>query len=351
MPHPFFTQKSLVLCSLLLLLSSCGAKKTGAEVPPGQEPPEVQIEPVSEIQKAEQKKEEQAERERASDALLSGEAKKERAALLSKKADYLALNNEFHDALVIYERVIVLSPSDEYKKKAAAIAFQAREYLKSIEWYTEVKDILSTRGKEELLMSMRYTKDPAFQKTLASIDIPDYLRQAYEVSWTCETTFIDCETSIKKYTYDYEPINTLKKALEDFKTLQNTDINYKEALLIGAFYKNKDYSTVIRVGANLLTRKPDYKPILKIVGFSAYLTNQYDRAENALKKYKSIDSKDPEVDFLLGLIYFDRGDYKLSNLYFNNAVTGGYTPKNIVERKLAYNYGVLGLNENMFQVL
>jgi hypothetical protein len=26
-------------------------------------------------------------------------------------------------------------------------------------------------------------------------------------------------------------------------------------------------------------------------------------------------------------------------------------PKNVVERKLAYNYGILGMNENMFQVL
>ena len=218
---------------------------------------------------------------------------------MSKKADYLALNNEFHDALIIYERVINLVSSEEYKKKAAAIAFQAREYLKSIAWYVENPKILSTREKEELLLSMRYTKDSAFEKTLLSLDIPEYLRQAYQVSWTCETSFIDCESSIKKYPYDYEPINNLKKALEDFKTLQNTDINYKEALLIGAFYKNKDYSTIIRVGANLLTRKPDYKPILKIVGFSAYLTNQYDRAENALKKYKTLDSKDAEVDFLL----------------------------------------------------
>ena len=351
MPHRFFTQKLTILCWVILLLASCGKKDAGTQIPPGQEPPEVQIEPVSEIQKAEQKRELQAQKERASDALLPAETKKERAILLSKKADYLALNNEFHDALIIYERVINLVSSEEYKKKAAAIAFQAREYLKSIAWYVENPKILSTREKEELLLSMRYTKDSAFEKTLLSLDIPEYLRQAYQVSWTCETSFIDCESSIKKYPYDYEPINNLKKALEDFKTLQNTDINYKEALLIGAFYKNKDYSTIIRVGANLLTRKPDYKPILKIVGFSAYLTNQYDRAENALKKYKTLDSKDAEVDFLLWLIYFDRKDYKLSNLYFNNAVTGGYMPKNVVERKLAYNYGILGMNDNMFQVL
>ncbi len=261
--------------------------------------PEMTIPIVSETQRIERSKAIRVERERASDALLSSETKKERAVLLSKKADYLRLSNEFHDALEIYERVIELDSLDIYKKKAASIAFEARNFLKSIEWYTATLPDLSLREKEELLMSMRYTGNKDFRSTLSTLDLPHYIRQAYEVSWICETTFIDCEPTIKKYNFDYGPINTLKKAFTDFNNLKNTDINYKEALLIGAFYQNKDYSTVIRIGSNLLSRRPDYKPILKIVGFSAYLTNQYERAENALKKYKTLDSKDPEVDFIL----------------------------------------------------
>jgi len=134
-----------------------------------------------------------------------------------------------------------------YKKKAAAIAFEARDFVKSITWYMETLSTLSLREKEELLMSMRYTGNKDFVSTLSAIDIPPYIKKAYEVSWTCENTFIDCENSIKKYSFDYQPINNLKKAFDDFRNLKNTDINYKEALLIGAFYQNKDYSTVIRV--------------------------------------------------------------------------------------------------------
>jgi len=284
--------------------------------------PEITIPIVSETQKIQKKKELRIQRERASDALLSSETKKERALLLSKKADYLRINNEFNDALDIYERIILLDPQDAYKKKAAAIAFEARNFIKSAGWYRETLATLSMREKEELLMSMRYTGDKEFLTILSTIDLPSYIKKAYEVSWKCETSFIECETKIKEYSFDYKPINALKKALDDFKNLKNTDIAYKEALLLGAFYQNKDYSTVIRLGSNLLSRKPDYKPILKIVGFSAYLINQHERAESALKKYKSLDAKDPEVDFLLGLIYFERQDYKLSNLYFNNAVLG-----------------------------
>jgi hypothetical protein len=77
----------------------------------------------------------------------------------------------------------------------------------------------------------------------------------------------------------------------------------------------------------------------------------YDRSQAALGKYKKLEPKDPEVDFVLGLINFEKGDYETSNIYFNNAVLGGYKPKTVVERKLAYNYYVLGFTKNMFQVL
>gem|GEM_PF-1255036 len=44
-------------------------------------------------------------------------------------------------------------------------------------------------------------------------------------------------------------------------------------------YKNQDFTTAMRVGENILRRKPDYRPILKIVGFSAFMTGQYERAQ------------------------------------------------------------------------
>ncbi|MEI6711519.1 MAG: hypothetical protein WCK88_04990 [bacterium] len=46
---------------------------------------------------------------------------------------------------------------------------------------------------------MRYVGDKGFPTMLATIDIPPYVKQAYQVSWVCENTFIDCESDIKKY--------------------------------------------------------------------------------------------------------------------------------------------------------
>ena len=52
-----------------------------------------------------------------------------------------------------------------------------------------------------------------------------------------------------------------------------------------------------------------------------------------------------EIIIRLGEVYTYLVDYVSANLYFNNAITQGYTPKTILERRLAYNYAKLGDTE------
>ena len=145
--------------------------------------------------------------------------------------------------------------------------------------YKKFSPDLYASEKEEFLHALRYTGDDEFVTTLPKIELPENIRQAFEVSWKCEREFISCENAIRGYKYDYAPIRDLKNALKNYENLGNKDPSYKEALLIGAFYKNQDFTTAIRVGENVLRRKPDYRPILKIVGFSAFMIGQYDRAQ------------------------------------------------------------------------
>jgi tetratricopeptide (TPR) repeat protein len=285
------------------------------------------------------------------DAQLKGDEKKERAEILAKRADYLVNNNEYSEAAGLYERVLRLTPSSEIERKLAHIAFRAKKFQRSSDLYKKFFHDLYQSEKEEFLYALRYTGDWEFQKVLATIDIAENFRQAFRVSWICENEYISCEKVIREYPHSYGPIIDLKNALKNYEALGNNDPSYKDALLIGAFYKNKDYTTAIKIGENVLRKKPDYRPILKIVGFSAFMINQYERAQGVLTKYKKLEPKDAEVDFILWLIQFEKQDYETSNIYFNKAVLWGYKPKTVVERKLAYNYYVLGLFKNMFQVL
>ncbi len=289
--------------------------------------------------------------ETAVDSRLVESEKKERASILAKRADYLATNNEYREAAWLYERILRLEPSSDIERKLAHIAYKAKNFQRSSDLYKKFVDDLYLSEKEEFLHALRYTGDDEFVSALEKLDLPENIKQAYEVSWKCEHEFISCENAIRAYKHDYAPIRDLKNALKNYESLGNKDPSYKEALLIGAFYKNQDFTTAIRVGENVLRRKPDYRPILKIVGFSAFMTGQYERAQWVLWKYKKLEPKDAEADFILGLIHFEKQDYETSNIYFNKAVLGGYKPKTVVERKLAYNYYVLDLPKNMFQVL
>lgn len=226
--------------------------------------------------------------------------------MLIKKADFLGANNEYSEAFQLYERALRLAPTSDVERKLAHMAFKSKKFQRSADLYKKNIEVLTLGEKQEFMWSLRYTGDEDFSLALANMSLPDYMQAAFEVSALCEREFISCETAIRSYKYDYPPIRDLKNALKNYEALGNKDTNYKEALLIGAWYKNGDYTTAIKVGENLLRRKADYRPILKIVGFSSYMIGRYDRSQAALTKYKKLEPKDPESDFLLGLIHFEK---------------------------------------------
>lgn len=53
----------------------------------------------------------------------------------------------------------------------------------------------------------------------------------------------------------------------------------------------------------------------------------------------------------MGEIAAHLGDYTSSNLYLNNAILAGYQPKIDLERRLVYNYSLLGDHAGAMKVL
>lgn len=286
-----------------------------------------------------------------SDEVLLGEDRKTRTYILSQKSQYLALNNEPKDALIMMKRVIRLDNSPNNNLLAWHIAFQAWEYQQSVDFYAPYLARLDLNQLREYTQALRYLDKESFLTELVNTKLPDAEKKAYEISWKCENMETTCEKDIIEYGYNYEPMNNLKQAIQTAEKTQNTDPDYKEALLLWAWYQNKDFTTVVKRGTILLSKKPDYRPVQKIVGFSAFKLGDIERAEVVLKRYKELEPKDPENDFVLGLIQFEKRDFETANLYFNNAILGWYVPKIIVERKLAYTFNQLGMTDNMFQVL
>ena len=89
----------------------------------------------------------------------------------------------------------------------------------------------------------------------------------------------------------------------------------------------------------------------KLLGFALYELGNSTDAKKYLLTYLEKSPQDAETILKLGEIAFAEHDYSTANLYYNNAIFAGYTPKTAIERKLAYSYSRLSDVPGMMRVL
>lgn len=106
----------------------------------------------------------------------------------------------------------------------------------------------------------------------------------------------------------------------------------------------------MKIAREITEKRPDYIIALKIAGYSAYELGKYREANTYLARYYTFETKDTKIAYILGLTNYYLEDYVTSNLYFNTAVLGGYTPKTELERRLVYNYYILDDKKSMFKI-
>lgn len=92
------------------------------------------------------------------------------------------------------------------------------------------------------------------------------------------------------------------------------------------------------ITSEILATEPNYIEAKKMRAFSLYELGKYQEARDLLLDYYATNPNDMEVVIRLGETYTFLADYATANIYFNNAIIGGYKPKTILERHLAYNY-------------
>jgi len=147
---------------------------------------------------------------------------------------------------------------------------------------------------------------------------------------------------------DYQ-IQALRETIQSAKGTSGDEL-YIRTLLIGKLFEHKDYLAVQKIGLSILETRPNYKVVLKIVGYSSYELGDYASAAKYLEQYYTLEPKDVEVAYMLGIVNYYKADYATSNLYFNSAVLNGYTPKTELERRLVYNYVLLGDTTGAFKI-
>jgi tetratricopeptide (TPR) repeat protein len=167
---------------------------------------------------------------------------------------------------------------------------------------------------------------------------------------TCYTGVENCANSLSVYTGSESRILDLKNQLQSAKKI-TSDNQYRNLLIASKFYEQSMYRATSKILQEILLERPDYIEVKKMLGFSLFELGKYEEAKKYILEYLDKNPRDLDSIVSLGELYFFLGDYVSSNLYLNNAIMAGYLPKTNLERRLAYNYSLLGDVVGMMKVL
>lgn len=269
-----------------------------------------------------------------------------------RKGDYFSLKNEKEAALRYYLSVYArLRNDDVVERKIGQTYFELKDYQNAFKYFVRVSYVdLADEEKAQFISSLLFSDQIADKKAeLKKIPLSSDEQEYYGFVSVCQTNTHDCVTGLQAYTGGYDPIKKLKEPIDTYSKV-TVDYQYRNALLSGIFFGAKQYLAAANFAREIVDKRPDYRVAYKMAGYSYYELGRYADAKQMLEKYYSYDPKDTNIAYTLGLVNFMLADYSTSNLYFNTAVINGYTPKTELERRLVYNYYLLGDKQSTFKI-
>lgn len=270
-----------------------------------------------------------------------------------RKWDFYSLRNAPEEALAYYLSVQEHLPDDlVIQKKIAHVYFVMKNWSQAYIEYVKIPyNELLDAEKDELFASLFFDTS-TFDRIGELWRIPmstgsmDYYRRVD----TCYTTIHDCIVSIQSYTGSEPRIQALQKSIQDAEKI-SPDYQYRNLLIASKYYEQGMYRATTEILSELLAERPDYLEAKKIIGFSFFELGEYEEAKKYILQYLDRNPTDMESIVRMGEISYFLGNIVSSNLYYNNAVTAWYSPKTDLERRLAYNYSLLGDVPSMMKVI
>ena len=244
---------------------------------------------------------------------------------------YFALK-KFQNAYRYYERI------KEYKNLDKSLAIQALIASKV--------NILTPKNIEDLkkeIMTFPLTDEEKFYHINSLICIWD--------TTTCKQNFSDYfkNTLEKEEEITLQELKNIQTSFTNYQNFKLDDTLYQNALITWAFFSNGAYPIAINTGKEILEQKMDYKPIIKIVAKSYFELWEYAKTKEYLLKYNEVDNKDPEISYLLWVIYGKLHDYVLSSLHLKNSIEIWYTDSIDARRRIIYNYNKVWETDKMLK--
>jgi tetratricopeptide (TPR) repeat protein len=281
-------------------------------------------------------------------------------------------NNELPLALKSYLEVFRKNKKDIVVLEKIWDTYAAMKRFKNAHtYYRELP--LSEKIREKIIKNLLASIDirnplerEKFLQDIALFDLDQEQEFYYKTTFACLDDFHLCKITLWEYftqkveiepnimaprVITYPPLIALKQAIENYENFQLDEVYYKDALIIGSYFQEKMYPVALLLGEKLVSEKPDYKAILKIIAESYFEIGNYEKAKEALTNYYKLDTSDPTILSMLWVIYSEEKDFVLSNIYFSKAIEGGVTPTLSARRNIVYNYFFLESSDGFLTAL
>jgi len=261
--------------------------------------------------------------------------------VISKIAETYFLMKNYNQAFKYYSKLENEKHTDKENK---ALSFL---YSKKIENFNFIKNssgslnsswsILIDNIKQEIKkLNLEKEEEFYYSNTLDCIKSFHICKQNFEDYFKNEN-----------YSGKYKNLENIRNSINNYNQLKLEELYYKNTLITWAFLQNKNYPIAIILGKELLKEKKNYKPLLKIIAQSYFELNELDKASEYLLEYAKIDSKSPDISYMIWVIAQKKKDYLKSNIFLNIAIKQGYYDLESIYRLQLYNYLILGQEEKI----
>lgn len=282
---------------------------------------------------------------------LARERRKEQTQI--RKGDYMMSKNNPTDALGFYLPLLEKLPDDVvlYRKIASAY-FDLQDWEKAYSYFVRVPIAeLTDEEKNEMILSLFYREDAIdATREIQKLPISPEDKIFYNLMIQCYQGIKMCADGFWNYQGEDARILAFQKIVKDSYKV-TPDEQYRNMLIAKELYLHKMYRLVGMITSEILANDARYLEAKKMRAFALYELGKYQNAIDLMLEYFEKNPEDMEIVIRLGEAYTHTRDYVSANLYFNNAISAGYSPKTILERRMAYNYAQLGDMTGMISVL
>lgn len=270
-----------------------------------------------------------------------------------RKGDYMMSKNNPKEALLYYLPALKALSGDIVLEKKVALAYVGlKNWSKAYEHFVRTPFLdMNPEHQSLLLLSLFFMEDaPDRHQELKKFPLSVADQEYFSVMASCFQGADICINAISTYSGTESRLGILQEALHSASKV-STEKFYTLFLLATRLYEQKMYRLSGMFASEILAANPHYQQVKKLRGFSLYELGKFAEARDLLLMALEQDPQDTEIIVRLGEVFSFLEEYSTANLYLNNAIMAGYTPKTLIERRLAYNYAKLGDIEGMKKVL